>query len=154
HIRMQRLYEDLDAHEDARELEPEPLPLKRRVLRRAARHGLDIGDVVECSEVLHIAAVLQITACRIPADASARQRRMVLERLAAKAGNSEVRAILFTLLALDVETLRWVLRLIARVADSPVFLCQPVPRRNTGPPAPRHVATPIVAHAPPARLVL
>src|SRR5262249_18053806 len=134
------------------DLGPEVLALSRRVLRRAAKCGLDVSDVVEHADVLWVAEVLQLTACRIPANASARQRRMILERLAAKAGNSEFRAIAFTLLALDIETLQLVLRLIARVANSPVFWRQPVPRRNTGPPVPRHVSTPIVANAPPARL--
>lgn len=99
------------------------------------------------------AAALQLMDCRIPASANAVQRRMILERAFAMASDPEIRAVALRLLALDDDALQPVVRLIALVADSQILWRQPVPRQDTGPPAPRHVATPIVAHAPPARLL-
>src|SRR5262249_9145294 len=73
--------------------------------------------------------------------------RRTVERLV-EMGNPCLIVVL--LLDLADHDLRALSRALVLLSDAPVFPRQPIRRRDSGPPTLRHVATPIVANAPPA----
>ena len=126
-------------------------PLSRPLLRRVRNSPGVSGDGAGAQ---YVAAFLQLGARQIPPNARDLQRRMILECRATvdrlvKTGDRC--AIALVLLDLTDQDLRALSRAIVLLSDAPVLPRQPIRRRDTGPPTPRHVATPIVANAPPGR---
>jgi hypothetical protein len=134
-------------------------PLSRRAIRRvtpAIRRAARASDDLDLRfDVEYAAVFLQWAAASQNGHAgSARQRRVIFKRLVAAELGPRVRFIAWRLLELPNDELRVVARFFARLLDQldrPV-IDRRVPRRDNGPPARRHVATPVVANAPPARL--
>jgi hypothetical protein len=124
------------------------LPISQRVVRRhAPRTPESLNTLATSFRSLwgyHVARLLKAT----PRAA----HREILERIAARHPMAEARDIATALLDLDDEELRLVTLLIGRRLDCTAFEQRHVRRQDTGPPSPRHVATPIIANAPPARL--
>jgi hypothetical protein len=138
-------------------LRPAIAPVSTRVVRRHAPRTLPalrlLGTRFKSWPVHKVARILTAHRRSVWAPgAEAPARRRVLKLVAATHPDADVRAIAAALLELDDEQSHTVAQLIALLSDSPAVRRQRVPRRDTGPPAPRHVGTPIVANAPPARL--
>lgn len=150
---MQTLYKEL-AEEVARRQRSRPL--SRALLRRVVRPPAVSADSDAHADAQYDAALLQLAACRVPRNAGDLRRRMILEcrRILERLVKERIpHVIVMVLLDLSEDELRSVSRLLALLSVIPVFPWQPL-RRDSEPLTPRHVATPIVANAPPARLPL
>jgi hypothetical protein len=138
---------EYEAEQEATE-QRRPRALSRPMLRRLRHHGYPVAP----ADAQYCATVLQFLAVRFADLDGARQRDVFLRRVVIRDPDSGARAVAMRLLDMDDRELRFVLQLVVQLLSESQAPCQSVPRRDTGPPLSRHVATPIVANAPPARL--